>query len=140
MVVLLVGVLAVVSVPRMSFSFVSKQKADWHARKIVTDLYRTRLLAVTNAATNTDGFTVNMIGPDPYTGYEIIDLSTSTTITNGSFSIDSEVTCTGGSEFDFGPLGNLITGSDTQITVFAEEKTFIIDITPATGMVKCTEN
>ncbi len=140
MVMLLIGVLVVISVPRMNFSFIEKQKADWQARKIVTDLNRTRGLAISNAATNTTGFSLRMTGSEPYSEYKIIDLSTSTTITNGTFSIDSDVTCTDGSIFEFGPLGNLKTGSDTEIKVSAKGKIFTINITPATGMVKCTEN
>ncbi len=140
MMILLIGVFVAVAIPRMNFSFVSKQKADWHARKITTDLYRARSMAISNAATNTDGFALRMTGSPPYTGYKIVDLSTMNTITNGTFSIDSSVTCTGGSEFNFGPLGNLITGSDTQIIVSAEGKIFTTNITSATGMVKCTEN
>jgi hypothetical protein len=81
-----------------------------------------------------------MTGGSPYTGYEIEDLSTSTIITNGTFSIDSAIRCTGGTNFQFGPLGNLKDGSATQLTVSAEEKTFTIIVIKATGTVKCTED
>jgi Tfp pilus assembly protein FimT len=140
LIVLFLGIFAAIAVPRLNFSAILKQKADTIARKIVTDLRRARRLAISDAATNTDGFALNMTGSAPYSGYEIVNLNTSTTITNGTFSIDSAISCTGGDEFQFGPLGNLKAGSDTQLTVEAERKTFTITIISATGTVKCVEN
>jgi Tfp pilus assembly protein FimT len=138
--VLFLGIFAAISVPKMTFFIISKQKAETVANKIVTDLRRTRRLAISDAATNTDGFELNMTGVGPYTGYEIVNLNTSTTITNGTFSIDSDISCDGGENFQFGPLGNLKIGSGTQLTITDGEKIFTITITSATGMVKCTEN
>lgn len=138
--VMILGVLAAITVPRMTFFIISKQKAETFANKVVTDLRRTRRLAISDAATNTDGYALNMTGGGPYTGYEIENLNTSTTITNGTFSIDSDITCNGGTNFEFGPLGNLKASSDTQLTVTAGDKTFTITITKATGMVKCVES
>ena len=136
--VLFLGIMAIIAVPRLSHSASSKQKADCLAKKIVTDLRRTRGLAISNAATNTVGFKLNMTGSPTYTGYNIVDADSSETV--DSHTIDSAVDCTGGDEFEFGPLGNLLSGSDTQLVISANEKEFTIDITSATGMVKCTEN
>lgn len=140
LIVLFVGVLAFIAVPRLNLAVITKQKSDGLARKIVTDIRRTRALAISDAADNTDGYALNMTGSSPYTGYEIENLNTSTVITNGTFSIDSGITCTGGSTFRFGPLGNLLSGSDTELTISASGKTFTITVTSATGMVKCTQN
>ena len=138
MVVMFVGILAAVAVPRLNFSAISKQKADAAAMKIVTDLRRARRLAISDAATNTSGFALNMTDSSPYTGYEIENLDTAAIV--DSHTIDSAVSCSGGSAFNFGPLGNLLAGSDTQLTVSASGKTFTITITTATGMMKWTEN
>ncbi len=138
LVVIFLGILAAISMPRFSFSAISKQKADCQARKIITDLRRTRTLAISDAANNTSGFTLNMVGPAPYTAYEIINLDT--TETTDSHTINSAISCTGGEDFKFGPLGNLVSGSDTELNVSAQGKTFAITIIPATGMVRCTEN
>ena len=138
-IVVIVAALTLIAVPRLGFTALRRKQADTVAKKIVTDLRRTRRLAISDAATNTDGFALNMTGGSPYTGYEIEDLSTSTIITNGTFSIDSAISCTGGANFQFGPLGNLKDGSGTQLTVSAEEKTFTITVISATGTVKCTE-
>ena len=137
--VLFLGIFAAISVPKMTFFIISKQKAETFANQVVTDLRWARRLAISDAATNTDGYALNMTGGGPYTGYEIVNLNTSTTITNGTFSIDSDITCNGGASFQFGPLGNRKPGSATQLTVTGGDKTFTITIT-LIGMVKCTEN
>ena len=137
-VVIFLGVIAAIAVPRLNFSNISRQKADAITWKIVTDLRRTRSLAISNAANNTAGFALNMTGSAPYSGYEIQNLDTSATV--DSHSIDSNISCTGSSQFRFGPLGNLLAGSDNQLVVSASGKTFTITLTTATGTVKCTEN
>lgn len=137
-IVMFLGIIAAIAVPRLNFSATSKQQADTIARKIVTDLRRTRRVAISNAADNTAGFALNMTGSSPYSGYEIENLKTSEMV--DSHTIDADISCTGGATFQFGPLGNLKTGSDTQLTVSASGKTFTITITLATGMVQCTEN
>jgi len=134
LVVIFLGILAAISVPRLKYSIISKQKADGQARKIVTDLRRTRRLAISDAANNSSGFALNMFGSVPYGGYEIINLDTATTV--DSHTINSAVNCTGGASFGFGPLGNLLSGSDTELSVSAPENTFTITIISATGMVR----
>lgn len=135
-IVVIVGVLAFVAIPRLPFATLYRKQAGTVARKIVTDLRRTRGFAISSAATNTDGFSLNRTGLT----YEIVDLSNGTTIPNGTFSIDSKITCSGGTSFQFGPLGNLKTGSDSHLTVSAEGKIFTISVTPATGIIQCAEN
>lgn len=137
-VVVFLGIFAAIAVPRINFAIITKQKSDTVARKIVTDLRRTRTLAISDAANNTDGFALNMTGTSPYNGYEIENLNTSTV--TDSHTIASNISVTGGDEFKFGPLGNLLTGSDTEITVSAEDRSFTITVITATGMVKCVEN
>ena len=137
-IVIFLGIIAMIAVPRLNFSATSKQKADTIARKIVTDLRRTRRLAISDAANNIAGFALNMTGGSPYSGCEIENLQTSGTV--DSYAIDENISCTGGDTFQFGPLGNLKPGSDTQLAVSASGKIFTITITPATGTVKCTEN
>ncbi len=135
-IVAILGALAFIAVPRLQFAAVYRKQADTVARKIVTDLRRTRRLAISNAATNTGGFALNRTGST----YEIVDLSDGSTIPNGTFSIDSKISCSGGTGFQFGTLGNLKTGSDSQLTVSSNGKTFTISIIPATGIIQCTEN
>ncbi len=136
-IVIFLGILAAIAVPRLNFSAISKQSTDNLAWKIATDLRRTRSLAISNAANNTDGFALNMTGSAPYSGYQIQNLATLAII--DSHSIDSGINCIGGNQFKFGPLGNMLTGSGNQLVVSTPGKTCTINLTTATGMVKCTE-
>lgn len=138
LVVFFIGILAVIAVPRLNTAVISRYKAEVAAKKIVTDLRRTRGLAISKAVNNTQGFELRLLGPGPYTGYEIVNLDTTATV--DSHTIDPQVTVAGtANEFDFGPLGNL-TSTYTQITVSAEGKTFTINIIRATGTIKCVES
>ena len=136
-IVVFIGIIAAIAVPRLNLSATSRLKAGALAGKIVTDLRRIRRLAITDAALNTAGFTLNMTGGEPYEGYEIKNLQTSETI--DSQAIDPGISCTGGENFQFGPLGNLKASSDTQLVISDSGKTFTISITAATGTVKCEE-
>ena len=136
-VVMFIGILAAISVPRMDFAIISKQKVDTVAQKIVADLRRTRQLAISDAAANSQGFEMNMTGSAPYSGYEINNLDTHQTV--DTLTIDSDISCTGHKDFNFGPMGNL-TGNDFELDVAAHGRSFTITITAATGMVKCVEN
>jgi Tfp pilus assembly protein FimT len=138
LIVLFLGILAAIAVPRLQFATLHRKQADTVARKIVTDLRRTRTLAISDAAANASGFALNMTGSAPYSAYEIVNLNTSATV--DSHTIDSAISCTGGATFRFSRLGNLLAGSGTQLTVAADGKTFTITIISATGAVKCEEN
>jgi Tfp pilus assembly protein PilE len=137
-VLLFVGILTAIAVPRFSFSAVFKKKADTTARKLVTDLRRTRRLAISDAAGNQAGYELKMTGSSPYGSYEINNLDTSATI--DTHTIDDNIDCTGGATFQFGPLGNLLGSSDTQVQLSSNGKIFTITVIPATGMIKCVEN
>lgn len=136
--VLLVGIFAVIAVPRLNIAAISKQKADYLARKIVTDLRRTRRMAISDAAGNSAGFSLNMVGSEPYSSYEIVNLNTLATV--DTHAIDLSVSCTGRENFSFAPLGNLSDAGTAELTVSAEGRTFTITVTPATGIVKCVKN
>jgi len=137
-VLLFIGILTAIAVPRFSFSAVFKKDAEATARKLVTDLRRTRRLAITDAANNTAGFELSMTGSSPNVSYDIKNLNTLETI--DTHTIDEGIEFTGGSTFQFGPLGNLLGSSDTQVQLSSNGKTYTITVIPATGMVKCDEN
>jgi len=131
------GIFAVIAVPRFNRAAISKHKAQTVARKIVTDLRLTRRLAISDAANNTVGYSLNTFGSSPF-GYEIKNLDGGAILESHTF--DPEVSFTGGTSFEFGPLGNLSGASDTQLIVSAGGKDLTITIVPATGAVKCVEN
>jgi prepilin-type N-terminal cleavage/methylation domain-containing protein len=66
-VVLIIGAIAFITVPRLNFAAIYRKQAHTVAKKISTDLRRTRNLAIVNAATNSTGFTLRMTGSSPYT-------------------------------------------------------------------------
>lgn len=139
-VVMILGILAAVAVPKLNLAVISKYKAETVAKKIVTDLRLARSLAITNAATNNKGFELKAVGGVPYTTYEIENVDTHATIS--SHTLDSSVTMSfpTGIRFIFTPLGNLDDGSGTSIVVSGGGKTFTITTKKATGVVKCVEN
>jgi Tfp pilus assembly protein PilE len=132
-VVLILGALTFIAVPRLNFGALRSRQAWTVAKTLVTDLRRTRTLAIVNAATNTTGFSLQISGSN----YQIIDDSNSATI--DSLTIDSHISCAGDTQFLFGPLGSLRTGSGTGLTVSSDGKTYTISIVSATGIVKCTD-
>jgi len=138
LVVLFIAIMAVIAVPKLQFGSLHRQQADTIARGLVTDFRLTRILAINNAATNVDGFSLNMTGTEPYSGYDIINLDTDEVVE--SYTIPSEIQCTGGNDFRFGPLGNLLNGSDNQIDVSAAGRSFTITVVSANGAVRCVEN
>ena len=136
-VVLILGALAFIAIPRLNFAALHHKQAHTIAKKIVTDLRRTRVLAISNAASNTKGYNLQMVGSSPYTSYQIVDANSSSTVDTQT--IDSPVSCTGGSVFKFGILGNLLTGSSsTPITISSEGKTYTITVITGTGIAECT--
>jgi Tfp pilus assembly protein FimT len=134
-IVVILAALAFIAVPRLQSAVLYRKQADTVARKIVTDMRRTRQLAISNAATDTNGYAISRTGLT----YQIVD-GNGTPISNGTFTIDSKISCAGGTNFRFGPLGNLTVYDSDQLTISAEGKSFTISITPATGMIQCTEN
>ncbi|MHC4105941.1 MAG: pilus assembly FimT family protein [Planctomycetota bacterium] len=139
-IVSILAIFTVIAVPRFNYAIISRQKVDTTARKIVTDLRLTRRLAISDAANNSKGFELKMVGSVPYDSYEIENVDTKATI--ASHTLDSDLTINNptGTRFIFGPLGNLETGSATQMIISAEGRSFTITINSATGTIKCIEN
>jgi prepilin-type N-terminal cleavage/methylation domain-containing protein len=136
-VVLIVGVMALITIPRFSMATAEAGSAQAAAEKIAAGVRYARSLAIANAATNTKGFALNMTGPSTgYTGFQIVNLS------NGSIvkteTIAAGVKCVGASSFNFGIIGNRLKDTDS-LTVSGGGKTYIITVISATGMVQCQQ-
>jgi prepilin-type N-terminal cleavage/methylation domain-containing protein len=132
-VVLVIAILACVAVPRLHFGAVWRARADALAERLATDLRHTRALAVTHAARSPEGFALVMKDSEPYHSYQILDQHGHQAVT--TCTIPAGVRCSGGRRFEFGPLGNLQTGSDTRLHIRTEGKTYRLEIVPATGAV-----
>ncbi|OHB54556.1 MAG: hypothetical protein A2Y07_00395 [Planctomycetes bacterium GWF2_50_10] len=127
------SICAIVAIPRMNTDLLKKYKSQTAAKKIITDLRLARSLAIQSAASNNSGFALHMTGSPPYRSYRLINLATDAVIS--SHDLDSSLQCTGGTIFNFGPLGNLKAGSDTSLVVSGAGSTTTITLTAATGMV-----
>ena len=138
LVVVLLSAFAAISIPRINFSITTAKGVQATAGKITTDLRRTRRLAISDAAVNSLGYELRMNGAAPYDDYDIVNLSTSATV--DSHTISSDIACTNGSLFKFGPIGNLLSGSDDQIDISGGGRSLTLTVTSATGMIKCVEN
>ena len=123
---------------------ISSQRVDAAVKRIVTDLRRTRSLAISHAADNPDGYELRMttvVSAAPrlgfpftasilasayqsYRGYRIVNLHTGATVETHTLS--STISCRGGNRFAFGPNGNLLDDSDTQLRISAEDDLFTI--------------
>jgi len=133
-VVMILGVLATIALPRLQFRAVHQKKLAAAAHKLTADLRRARSMALRDAATNSNGFEIKRTG-NPWTGYEILALP-NTTVDTVTF--DSGITVTGDNKYDFGPLGNLTTGGSA-IDLSVDSDAFQITFVAATGAVICTE-
>lgn len=137
-VVLVLAALAALAAPRMQFGLIQRRQAEMTAWKIATVLRRTRSLAILEAASNPDGFALNItqVGNSP--AYEIVDCGNKRVV--DSQTINSSVDLRGGTRFEFTPLGTLTRGYEPFLRISAADKSFTISIIPATGMVKCVED
>ncbi len=139
MVVMILGVIAMVTIPRLPFSVVNRSEARGEARRLVAELRRVRSMAMRDAATNSKGFELVMDKSGVTTGYDIDNLDSRETV--DSYTFDDDVTVTAGArKYDFGPLGNLTKGRGTVITVAVDTLSFTISFVSTTGAVILTEN
>ncbi|MFA6186373.1 MAG: prepilin-type N-terminal cleavage/methylation domain-containing protein [Phycisphaerae bacterium] len=135
-VVLIIAAMVFVAVPRFSMATANAGSAQTAAEKISAGIRYTRSLAISNAATNTHGFSLNMTGSGSYTGFQIVSLSSGSVVKTET--INQNATCTGANDFRFGPLGNRLIDSDS-LVVSGGGKTLNVAVVSATGMVKCQQ-
>ena len=135
-VVLIISAFTFIAVPRMGMASIFKGKSETAANQIASVIRHSRTLAIDNAATNQQGYSLNMTGTGSYSGFQIVNLQTSQIIKSAA--IPSGVSCTGADDFRFNPLGSR-TGDSDNLTVSAGGKTYILSVISSTGMVKCAK-
>ena len=142
-VVVIIAVMSVVAVPRFSRAMVGRTTAETTAYTLMTDLRLTRSMAIRDAATNDKGYSLELTGASPYSGYTIENCKTHTVIATHTFHSGVTVNCPGAKKFVYVPMGNLKPDeSGTQITVTGSGGTYTLtlDAMSATGIVKCTKS
>jgi len=135
LVLALLGLLAAATAPRIRMTAVDRQTARSVARQITADLRYARQLALTDAGSNTRGYDLIMEGSGSFTGYSICNRQSGKILQAAP--ISSNIQCTGGQIFSFGPMGNLLAGSATELQAGAGDETYSITVIPATGSVLC---
>jgi prepilin-type N-terminal cleavage/methylation domain-containing protein len=136
LVVMIIGILAIVAVPRFSMSTVFAKQDDAFVKKLTADLRKTRMMAIANGADNSSGFQLQINTSSPKS-YEIRNLETSATVE--TFSINSRITFSGTTQFSFTTLGALNPVPTEQLTITGTNKTWVMNVYSSTGAVKCTE-
>lgn len=136
LVVIVIGVLTVVAVPHFSMASVHAKSDEALVRKLAADLRKTRMMAIANAADNSDGYRLSITASSPKK-YEIINLQNSQAVE--THDVDSRVTFSGTTEFSFTPLGSLNPTANVQLTVTGSGKSWLFDVYGYTGSVQYAE-
>lgn len=137
-VVLIMGVLSAVAIPRLDFQVIRGNQALATARTMMADLRHVRALAIRDAAINDRGYQFKFIAPVPYSSYKLINAKTQEVVDTKTVESNVRVTATG-ILIQFGPLGNVIVGQEIQIVVSSGAKTYILSFQAVTGTVTLTE-
>lgn len=140
-VVMIVGIMAGVAIPRFNFDVICRKSVDKEAHKLVGNLRRTRSLALRDAAINSSGYWLILTDPEPYSGYTIRSVETWELVDTVTFDPGVDVTLTGGSAwFKFDNLGTFSNYSNHGISIAGSGKSIAISFIPATGAVKWQED
>jgi prepilin-type N-terminal cleavage/methylation domain-containing protein len=134
-VVLIIGAAAFVAVPRLMMATATLAGTSTGADRLAAAIRHCRTLAISYANTYPQGFRLDMTGSGSYTGFQIVNVQTSTVVESDT--IASGVSCTGSNQFKFGPLGDR-TGGSGNLAVSGGGKTYVISVITTTGMVQCT--
>ena len=127
--ILVIAVLAIlvsIAIPRIGWDAMGKVQAETAAKQFSGYLKLARSLAITHASSNSSGYKVVLSGP--FTSYSIINASTSEVV-KGPINIPEGVSCSGDSEFQFTPLGQLQGGSTLTLQFTKSGDTTVVTVT-----------
>ena len=131
-VTVILGILAIIIIPRLSTGADKTMKAETTAYKIVTDLRRTRQLAISKAIEEGGGeqrVELRFLESEPYTKYIIMDNRTQPDDTIlETVIIDPDVSITGPWIMEFNGDGTLVGTTPEIITVSGGTGTFAITV------------
>jgi Tfp pilus assembly protein FimT len=137
-IVIFLGVLAMITIPRMNWALIKKHETEIQAREIVTDLRKTRQYAISHAAENPSGYRYELQGFFMFfNGYRIVDRRTNRVVDQGSFP-NHMIVMANHPYFTFTPLGALQNVSGSQILVLADDRGYQINVNRITGRVSYT--
>lgn len=135
---LIMAVLAAVAIPRFNLASVDRQNVKSVAYHIACQLELARQMAISDAATNIEGYEFVLDGPNHL--YSISNAETSELVENSEFEFDEDIQANGKKTVRFGPAGNVTTGGNVMIKIWSGDLRYDITVNRITGMVKCEQS
>jgi Tfp pilus assembly protein FimT len=135
-VILILGALAFIAVPRLNYGVITQRRAYGVAKTLAAGLRHARTLAITNALIHPTKPTFTLVIDAGNLSYRIVDDFNGAAVDSQTFGKNVTISC-GSCNFQFGPLGNLVSGSSS-ITVTAGSDSYTITVKSSTGIVECT--
>ncbi len=135
--VMILAILASIVVPRAGWSTIGTMESATAGDQFAAYLRLARSLAITHAGTNGSGYKVVLSPGSPYTSYRIVNADTSANV-KASVSIPDGVTCTGDSEIQFTPVGNVTGGAGLSVQFTKNDDTTVVTVAPTGGRITVT--
>jgi len=124
--VVVLAILVSIAIPRIGWDTMGKVQVETAARQFSDYLKLARSLAITHASSNSSGYKVVL--SEPFTSYSVINVATSEVV-KGPIDIPEGVSCSGDSEFQFTPLGQLQGGSTLTLQFLKSCDTTVVTAT-----------
>jgi len=134
-VVLIIGALTFIAVPRLIMATVTLGRTNTSAERIAAAIRHCRTLAISKALNNPQGFELDITDAN----YTIFNVRTGDVNETGTIPADVNCTKNGDGRFQFGPFGDRTDGTGS-LTVIGGGKTYEISVVKSTGMVQCTKH
>ncbi len=131
---MILAILASIVVPRAGWGTIGTVESAAAGDQFAAWLRLARSLAITHASTNGSGYKVVLSAGSPYTSYRIVNADTSANV-KAPVSIPDGVTCTGDSEIQFTPLGNVTGGAELSVQFTKNDDTTIVTVAPTGGRI-----
>jgi len=126
MVVAVLAILVSIAIPRIGWGTMGEVQAETAARRFSGYLKLSRSLAITHASSNSSGYKVVLSGA--FTSYSVINVATSEVVKR-PVDIPEGVSCSGDSEFQFTPLGQLQSGGTLTLQFTKSGDTTAVTVT-----------
>lgn len=136
---MILAILASIVVPRAGWGMIGTVESAAAGDQFAAWLRLARSMAITHASTNGSGYKVVLSAGSPYTSYRIVNADTAANV-KASVSIPDGVTCTGDSEIQFTPLGNVTGGAELSVQFTKNDDTTIVDVAPTGGRITVTSD
>ncbi|RKY08603.1 MAG: hypothetical protein DRP66_04215 [Planctomycetota bacterium] len=133
-VVMILAILAGIVVPRAGWSTIGTMESATAGDQFAAWLRLARSLAITHASANGSGYKVVLSAGSPYTSYRIVNADTSANV-KAAVSIPDGVICTGDSEIQFTPVGNVAGGAQLSVQFTKNDDTTVVSVSPVGGRI-----